>query len=45
MASIRKRSPWRVVVDKDTANAAVFDALKRAGAAAHKLVGQGAVLD
>ena len=43
MASIRKRSPWRVVVDKDTANAAVFDTLKRAVAAAHALVAQGAV--
>ena len=44
MASIRKRSPWRVVVDKDTANAAVFDTFKRAVAAAHALVAQGTVL-
>lgn len=44
MASIRKRTPWRVVVDKDTANAAVFDTLKRAVAAAHALVAQGTVL-
>ena len=44
MASIRKRSPWRVVVDKDTANAAVFDTLKRAVAAAHALVAKGTVL-
>ena len=44
MASIRKRSPWRIVVDKDTANAAVFDTLKQAVAAAHALVAQGAVL-
>lgn len=44
MASIRKRSPWRLVVDKDTANAAVFDTLKRAVAAAHALVAQGTVL-
>ena len=43
MASIRKRSPWRVVVDKDTANAAVFDTLKRALAAAQALVAQGTV--
>lgn len=43
MASIRKRSPWRVVVDKDTANAAVFDTLKRAVAAAQALVAQGTV--
>ena len=44
MASIRKRSPWRVVVDKDTANAAVFDTLKRAVSAAHALLAQGTVL-
>ena len=44
MASIRKRTPWRVVVDKDTANAAVFDTLKRAVAAAHALVARGTVL-
>ena len=43
MASIRKRSPWRLVVDKDTANAVVFDTLKRAVAAAHALVAQGTV--
>ena len=44
MASIRKRSPWRVVVDKDTANAAVFDTFKQAVAAARTLVTQGTVL-
>lgn len=44
MASIRKRSPWRVVVDKDTANAAVFDTLRQSVAAAHALVAQGAML-
>jgi hypothetical protein len=44
MASIRKRSPWRVVVDKDTANAAVFDTFKQAAAAARILVAQGTVL-
>ena len=44
MASIRKRTPWRVVVDKDTVNAAVFDTLKRAVAAANALVAQGTVL-
>jgi len=44
MASIRKRSPWRVVVDKDTANAAVFDTFKQAVAAARTLVAQGTVL-
>lgn len=44
MASIRKRTSWRVVVDQDTANAAVFDTLKRAVAAAPPLVAQGAVL-
>ena len=44
MASIHKRSQWRVVVDKDTANAGVFDTLKRAVAAAHALVAQGTVL-
>jgi len=44
MARIRKRSPWRVVVDKDTANAADFAPLKQALAAAQALVAQGAAL-
>ena len=44
MASIHKRSQWRVVVDKDTANADVFDTLKQAVAAANALVAQGNVL-
>jgi hypothetical protein len=44
MASIRKRSPWRVIVDKDTANAAVFDTFKQAVAAARTLVVEGTVL-
>ena len=44
MASIHKRSQWRVVVDKDTANAAVFDTFKQAFAAAHALVAQGTVV-
>ena len=44
MASIHKRSQWRVVVDKDTANADVFDTLKQAVAAANALVAQGTVL-
>jgi len=30
MASIRKRSPWRVVVDRHTANAAVLNTLEQA---------------
>lgn len=34
MASIRKRSPWRVVVDKDTANTAAFGTFKQVAAAA-----------
>ena len=41
---IRTRSPWRVVVNKDTATAAVFDTFKQAVAAARILVAQGAVL-
>ena len=44
MASIRKRTPWRIVVDKDTANAVVFDTLKKAVAAAKALVAQGTAL-
>ena len=44
MASIRKRSPWRIVVDKDAANAVVFATLKQALAGAQALVGQGAAL-
>lgn len=45
MASIHKRSPWRVVVNKDTATAAVFDTFKQAAAAARTLVAQGTVQD
>ena len=44
MASIHRRSQWRVVVDKDTANATVVDTLKQAVAAAHALVAQGTLL-
>ena len=45
MASIRKRLPWRIVVGKNTANAAVFDPFKHANVAAPVLVAQGTVLD
>ena len=41
MASIRKRSSWRVVVDRHTANAAVLNTLEQAAAAARELVAQG----
>ena len=44
MASIRKRSQWRVVTENDTANAAVFDTYKQAAASARALVAQGVVL-
>lgn len=43
MASIRKRTPWRVVVNKGTAAATVFSSLKQAISAAKILVDSGIV--